>query len=71
MPIQIESVATQREADGLAYSSRNSHLSTEKRAIAKNLYKVLLEAKAQILGGAKDFEAIELQAMQQLETAGF
>lgn len=71
MPIRIESVATQREADGLAYSSRNSQLSAEKRVVAKHLYKVLLEAKAQIEAGSKDFETIEKHAMQQLEMIGF
>ena len=71
LPIQVESVATQREADGLAYSSRNSYLSAEERVKAKHVYEVLVEAKTRIVAGSKDFEAIEKQAMQQLEAAGF
>lgn len=70
-PIQIESVATQREADGLAYSSRNSYLNPEERAQAKRLHEVLLEAKARIEAGSKDFEIIEKRAMRQLSAAGF
>lgn len=70
-PIQIESVTTQREADGLAYSSRNLYLNTEERTKAKFLYEILLAAKTQIESGSKDFEAIEKQAMQQLSAAGF
>ena len=71
LPIQIESVATQRETDGLAYSSRNSYLSKEERTNAKQLYDVLQEAKAQIEAGSVEYEVIEKQAMQQLTAAGF
>lgn len=34
-----------REDDGLAYSSRNKHLTTEERKIAPNLYRVLSSTK--------------------------
>ena len=71
LPVQIESVATQRERDGLAYSSRNSYLSEEERVKAKYLYMVLQKAKAQIEAGSSDFGVIEKWAMQQLSAAGF
>ncbi len=70
-PIQIESVATQREEDGLAYSSRNSYLSTYERAQAKQIYEILLEVKTQIESGSQEFAAIEKQAMGRLAKAGF
>jgi pantoate--beta-alanine ligase len=70
-PIHVEPVRTQREKDGLAYSSRNSYLTTQERSIAKQLYATLLEIKAQIESGSKDFIAIEKWAMGQLSLAGF
>lgn len=70
-PIQIESVLTQREEDGLAYSSRNSYLSSNERAQAKQIYQALLEVKTHIEAGSQDFAAIEKQAMERLTKAGF
>ena len=71
LPIKIESVATQREEDGLAYSSRNVYLSSEERAKARHLYAALKHVKTQIESGFNDFEALEQQAMGQLSLAGF
>ncbi|NNC66768.1 MAG: pantoate--beta-alanine ligase [Gammaproteobacteria bacterium] len=70
-PILIESVATQREEDGLAYSSRNSYLSLNERVQAKQIYETLLVVKTQLEAGSQDFVAIEKQAMDQLAKAGF
>jgi len=70
-PILIESVATQREEDGLAYSSRNSYLSSNERAQAKQIYETLLEVKTQIEAGSSEFEALEKRAVEQLSMAGF
>lgn len=41
MPIEIRSVATRRENDGLAMSSRNSYLDREQRVLATSLYSCL------------------------------
>lgn len=70
-PIQIESVPTQREEDGLAYSSRNSYLNLQERAQAKLIYATLLDVKTQIAAGAGDFKVLEEQAVQRLSEAGF
>lgn len=70
-PIQIEQVATQREEDGLAYSSRNSYLSSSERVQAKQIYETLLYVKTQIELGSQPFEVIENRAMEALIEAGF
>lgn len=70
-PIQIESVAIQREEDGLAYSSRNSYLGSNERVQANQIYETLLEVKTQIELGSQDFAAIEKQAIDRLTKAGF
>ncbi len=46
MPLQIVGVATEREADGLALSSRNVYLSAEERTIAPDLNRVLRDVAA-------------------------
>lgn len=43
LPVKIVAVATVRERDGLALSSRNSYLSASERAAAPTLYRVLKE----------------------------
>ncbi len=71
LPIKIESVATQREEDGLAYSSRNAYLNPQERTKARHLHAALMHVKTQIESGFKNFEALEQQAMGQLSLAGF
>lgn len=46
MPLAISGVATEREADGLALSSRNLYLSAEERQIAPALNRVLRDVAA-------------------------
>src|ERR1700716_2729860 len=46
IPVRIEGVATVREADGLALSSRNVYLSPEERRAAPQLHQVLNETAA-------------------------
>lgn len=70
MCVEIESVATQREADGLAMSSRNSRLTVEQRSRAADLYKILQQVKRQVKG-QQGISDIENQAMEQLRARGF
>lgn len=70
LPVEVIGVPTQREASGLALSSRNGYLTAEEKTQATALYKSLQDAKAG-LEHREDFEQIESQAVQQLGKAGF
>ncbi len=52
IPVDIIGVATVREADGLAMSSRNAYLTPAERAIAPALYAAITSAAQAIAGGA-------------------
>ena len=54
VPIEIVGVATVREPDGLALSSRNQRLSEAERKQAVALYRALQEAERQIAAGVTD-----------------
>jgi pantoate--beta-alanine ligase len=58
VPVDIREVATVREPDGLAMSSRNAHLSADERAVAPVLYKALDAARRRIVSGERDASAI-------------
>jgi pantoate--beta-alanine ligase len=70
-PIDIKSVETSREDDGLARSSRNNFLSAEEREKAKYLFATLTHAKAAIESGGNDFASIRREAMKNLISKGF
>ncbi len=71
LPVEIASVPTVREADGLAMSSRNRYLDSRERRRAPRVYRSLLEAADRIRGGDRDYHAIGLHYMKTLEGAGF
>jgi pantoate--beta-alanine ligase len=54
LPVAIASVATVREADGLALSSRNRHLSRDERRLAPALYQALRAVRDQVAAGTTD-----------------
>jgi pantoate--beta-alanine ligase len=62
IPVEIVGVATVREADGLALSSRNVRLSPEERSKATALYRALREAERAIAEGERDARAVERRA---------
>jgi pantoate--beta-alanine ligase len=70
LPIEIVGIPTQRDADGLALSSRNAYLSEEERAAARALPRALGEAAAAIEAGGDVAEALD-KAKARLEAAGF
>jgi pantoate--beta-alanine ligase len=69
--VRIASVATVRESDGLAMSSRNGYLSSHERACAPKLYQVLSAAREILLSGERDFSALRMDALSKLNDAGF
>jgi len=71
MPIDIVGVATVREADGLAMSSRNNYLSVEQRRYAPELYNTLLFMVKRIEQGEQDLAALENEALYRLKTYTF
>ncbi|MEA3000483.1 MAG: pantoate--beta-alanine ligase [Sphingomonadales bacterium] len=70
LPVEIIGIPTQRDADGLALSSRNLYLTEEERRAARALPRALGEAAAAIRGGAGVAEALA-GAQDKLAKAGF
>ncbi len=71
MPIDILSMPTYREADGLAMSSRNGYLTPEQREIAPELFQILTTIKEKLVTGNLDFATLEKQATNTLTKADF
>jgi pantoate--beta-alanine ligase len=70
LAVEIVGVPTQRDADGLALSSRNAYLSDEERQAARALPRALGEAAAAIGRGSGVAEALAT-ATERLAKAGF
>ncbi|MGD8615386.1 MAG: pantoate--beta-alanine ligase [Gammaproteobacteria bacterium] len=70
-PTEIAGVATVREEDGLALSSRNQYLTAEQRRRAPLLYRTLCEVAAKARSGQVPAPQLEAQAMEALRRGGF
>ena len=70
LAVEIVGVPTQRDADGLALSSRNAYLSEDERLAARALPRALGEAAQAIADGAPVSETLA-KARTRLEGAGF
>ncbi|MFT4519807.1 MAG: pantoate--beta-alanine ligase [Halioglobus sp.] len=71
MPIEIIGVATTRDEDGLAKSSRNGYLTFDQRRIAPVLHQTLNSCREAIACGFDNFLQLESHARMQLLQAGF
>ena len=71
MPIEILGVATTRDQDGLAKSSRNGHLTFDQRHVAPILHQTLNSCREAIACGFDNFLQLESHARMQLLQAGF
>jgi len=67
LPIRIAAGETIRAGDGLALSSRNAYLSAEERAVAPQLYRVLMELAGDLRAGARDYRQLEAAALTKLK----
>lgn len=70
MPVEVISVPTVREYDGLAKSSRNCYLSEEERRLAPVIYQTLQSTAAKIAAGREDFLELSQEAGDRLREAG-
>ena len=70
VPLRIVGVPIVREADGLAMSSRNRHLSPEERRAAPSIYQSLLHLQARIAGGVSDPAQVRGAAVAEMERQG-
>ena len=67
LPVQILSLPTKRNTNGLALSSRNNKLSITSLKKAENIFKVLNYLKTEIVSyNKKDYIALNLEAKELL-----
>lgn len=71
VPVQIIGQPTERDADGLALSSRNTYLSATERREAVRLYRTLCDVRARIEGGHWEVAAVLSGARRDLEANGW
>jgi pantoate--beta-alanine ligase len=67
-PVRVVPVATVREVDGLACSSRNVYLTPAERAAAVIVPKTLAEAERLLLTGIRDVATLEAKLIEFLQT---
>jgi pantoate--beta-alanine ligase len=70
VPVTIVGVATVREPDGLALSSRNRRLSAAERELAPVFFRALEAARKRIASGERDAAAVKQAALAVLEQPG-
>jgi pantoate--beta-alanine ligase len=71
LAVRLVGVATVREPDGLAMSSRNQYLGADERRRAPALHAALRACRERLLAGSRDYAALEREALRALRRAGF
>lgn len=71
LPVAIVGVPTERDADGLALSSRNQYLDARERALAPEIHRSLIAVADALRGGAREFDAIAEMQRNRLNYIGF
>ncbi|MEW7980820.1 MAG: pantoate--beta-alanine ligase [Candidatus Sedimenticola endophacoides] len=71
LPVEIEGLATVRDEDGLAMSSRNGYLTKSERATAPALYRTLQLIAVALSTGDQAYRELEASARSELERVGF
>ncbi|MEW6561891.1 MAG: pantoate--beta-alanine ligase [Pseudomonadota bacterium] len=71
VPVTIVGGETVRATDGLALSSRNQYLSAVERSEAIRLYRILESIRQAVGQGARNFAALEAEAMSALQAHGW
>lgn len=71
LPIAVIAGETQREADGLAISSRNHYLTNDERKTAPLLHATLQQIGDRLAAGERDYAALEGDAVAMLNNSGF
>jgi pantoate--beta-alanine ligase len=69
LPIDMLLAETVRADDGLALSSRNAYLNAAERAQAPQLNAVLRDMTSALIGGNRDFAALEAKSLHTLQLA--
>ncbi|MEX2496591.1 MAG: pantoate--beta-alanine ligase [Woeseia sp.] len=69
-PIEIITGPTVREADGLAFSSRNQYLSEEERRSAPAIYEVLQQIARELQSGKRNHAELERHGTATLSSRG-
>jgi pantoate--beta-alanine ligase len=71
LPVSVQGASIQREADGLALSSRNRYLNAQERARAHELHKTLVDVCDAIRRGERGYAQLEERARTNLARHGF
>lgn len=71
VPVEIVGVATERESDGLAMSSRNQYLTAAERAQATAIFQAMNQTEQMLVQGDRNYRALEEIAAKMLENNGF
>jgi len=68
---EVIGVPTERDASGLALSSRNGYLSDAEKEHALTIYRTLTQARQAIESGERNYQILCQQSINQLTEAGF